>query len=363
MNKNNYGRQKGWTLLEAAVAVALIGLISVTVLTSIKVVEGGNETVRQNDFLLRAEAALAGSVIQGNFHLPPPLDAIPSPKRPGYIEGWLPNSLLGLQSSKRVRYLVDESLISKPTAIYEADPLQLSDGLIMARSQINGLDFCMTVMKNEMAGTALPNGMRAAFVLQEVLSTGKLHGDVNSLWLAGDSSDSAPENVQLETLSSGYLEFLENLGCLQKFSQLSVGTKATAVQAELVKLAGQTVELERLQLISHNQALDSSIHQLANRSLTLTSFAIDAAVTGLQMAMDYGAIPLGILKLTGTSANIVGTSVLIASLKKTLDSQRKNIVKTQAAIETSVAYEKELQALLATTAAKTNRDQIAGLNP
>lgn len=366
MTRHATQRQKGWTLLEAALTCALLGLMSVIVYNTIRVMQEKSSVADEKEFLPRAEAAMAGWVRQGKFTLLVPDGATASPHRPGYVEGWLPSRSLGLPPSRRVRYLVHESLVKDLSDIYKPDPLQLADGHIMARepAQINGLDFCLVLMRNEMTGTALPDGMRMAFALQEVTTTNHLGGALNQIWLADGAAGTAPANVELSTLTAGFAEYSEWLGCRDKFARLAVGTKATVVQNELVKLAVQQVDYRLQAATIARDFRDNLDWTFANFfGLYLPQTILDVQINLVQMKLSKSGKVEGPKTLGVSIAEAVAIAAAVGYFGYKISSANVTVEAADKSAALADSYRKEVESLRDATAAQTNRDQIAGLNP
>lgn len=356
----------GWMLLESVLACALLALMSVAAYHTVKEMQEKGDAVGKKLFLPRAQSVLAGQIREGPFHLPPPDESAVSVSRPGYVEGWLPNAALGLPLKHRVRYLVHAALIAPLVAIYQPDPLQLAGGhvAIRAATQANGLDFCMLLMKAEVAGTALPGGMRIAFALQEVLSPGRPDNMDNQLWLTDGVQGPPPVGVEFSTLTAGFGEFSEMLGCREKFSRLAVGTKAAAVQDDLVQLAVQQEHYRAHGLAVAQQLSNVAGWKSANTSLFVARFAADMAIAQAQMDISpVLSLPNFIASQIALIANLSATAVNLQKMKTDEVKAATALTTAQRAVELATTYRKELEALLDATAAQTNRDQLRGLNP
>jgi type II secretory pathway pseudopilin PulG len=293
VNRTSRQSQHGWSLIEIAIATALLGLMVVAVVTTARKATNDVEMRRTTSDTERADNALFG-YIKANARMPMPDDSAASPSRPGYIEGWLPLKTLGLDGlAGRVRYVVAQALTA-PQKIYVADPADLGDGEIKKRTTTNGLDFCATLMRQENAGVALPGGMRLSYALQQTASaaSGTPSGSTQ-IWLGDTASGALPNGIQLSTRTHGFGELAVSLDCFSRFAMLSRDVRATAVAIDLRRLADQEVALRE---VNKDIGDDSRINNKIREAVWTTG--------GLKLAIDAGMMT--VTALTSPDATIAG---------------------------------------------------------
>ncbi|WP_439519020.1 type II secretion system protein [Hydrogenophaga sp.] len=234
-------RQAGWSLLEAVVVLAILGLMSTGLWKTLALVEDKRRGEQVRDTLQRAEDALHGMALR-DHRLPLPDDAMPSSLGPEHWEGWLPVEVLGTEPPRSIRYVVDRSLAAGPVAIYRADPVELLGDGVKARTRINGLDLCLLVVQREQAAFAKGQTHRLALRLQQGQA----------------ASDATP------TRASGYLELVHRLGCAPAFARLATGVKAAVLASDLAELARLDMLLRELAVREAEDSLRNHQWRVAN---------------------------------------------------------------------------------------------------
>ncbi len=233
-------RQAGWSLLESAVVVALVGLMTVAFWQTLTLVESKQRAEATRDTLQRAEDALYGMALR-DHRLPMPEDAVPSAGGADHWEGWLPADVLGTAAPRSIRYVVDRSLAQAPPAIYRADPLGLLGDAVAARTAVNGLDLCMQVVLREERTHAVGQGARLAWSVHQ-----------------GEAG------AGLDARAHGYLEFVTRLGCAPALAALATEVKAAVLASDLRELALLDVSLRSLAVQDAEDSVRNHQWRLAN---------------------------------------------------------------------------------------------------
>jgi type II secretory pathway pseudopilin PulG len=309
--------QRGWSLLESAVATALLGVLVVATLSATDPVRSQEDYASSAELLARAEDAVLGFAL-AHDRFPMPLDARPSPGHPGAVEGRFPASIAGM-SFGPLRYLVDESLTRAPEAHYRPDPLGLAGDLIAPRQAANGLDLCATLLA---ANRSLAFGLRV--------------DETEPAW-------------------HGHAESATHLGCLEKLSRLAVAVKATVAAADLGRLADQNVAFRTL-LVDNAETSMTNLHwQQANLGAGLTRFALDA----VQHVVQLKSTPVVLAKETGTLASIAAgmaaTAVSLEQNRVALDAARAKLPQVRQQLEAAVRHAQAVKALVQGQTARSNR--------
>ena len=316
-------KQRGWSLLETAIATTLLGVMIVAVVTTARKASDDAEIRHVVSETERAENALLG-YSKTNSRLPMPDDAAASPSRPGYIEGWLPVAALGMQDlSSRIRYVVAQPLTVTP-AIYNADPAGLGAGKIDVRTTVNGLDLCATLMRRERAGDALPGGMRMGYALQQAVSTesGQPLGLAQS-WLGDTASGTLPANVRLDTRTRGFGEFAASLGCFARFAALSREVRSVAVAIDMRRLAGQELALRT---VNRDMGGDSA----RNLDWRMVNWTTGVAKLNVDLGMEAVSAITAVETKASSLANIASMTIGLSGLAWLLKITGEGIIATEA---------------------------------
>lgn len=313
-------RQAGWSLLESVVVVSIAGLMAVGFWKTLALVEGKQQGEHARDTVQRAEDALYGLALR-DHRLPMPEDAVPSTLGPNHWEGWLPAHVLGTEPPRSIRYVVDRSLVAAPTAIYRADPLALLGSAVAARTTFNGFDLCMQVIQREQAGLAAGSGSRLALGVQQVEAVGRASGNAVRFRFQ-DPSAPAVSAGGGPTRASGYLEFVDRLGCVPAFASLATEVKAAVLASDLRQLAMLDVSLRELavrdaqdSLLNHEWRVVNAMARLAVSTWNLVATKLTGATT-----------PLGALKV---AANVAGFSFEAARWASLIDDSLDRAARAQ----------------------------------
>ncbi len=343
MNAGIRRRQRGWSLIEAAIATALLGMMVVAVVTTAKKATDSVAVRQSTDDTERAENALVGYT-RTHARMPAPDESVESPSRPGYVEGWLPVTALGIDGlTGRIRYVVAESL-TLPQSVYLPDPMNLGGGAINVRSTTNGLDLCANLMRRELAGDALPGGMRMAYALQQAI--GKESGlplALAQIWLGDSASAPLPADTQLNLRTRGFGEMATGLDCFARFAALSRDVRAAAVAIDLRRLANQELALRQLNLeIGEDSRFNNQV-RMGAWGLGGAKLAADAVMETVTILTSPTATVAGAL-------NVVSLGLLVTGIAELLEVTGKNIAAAGKAEDAEKAAIKSAQAL---------RDQFA----
>ena len=355
-------KERGWSLLETAIATTLLGIMVVAVVTTARKATDDVEIRHTVSETERAENALLGYT-KANSQLPVPDNAAASPSRPGYIEGWLPVAALGLQGlSSRIRYVVAQPLTVKP-AIYRADPTDLGTGLIEVRTIVNGLDLCAALMRREKAGDSLPGGMRMGYALQQAISTesGQPLGLAQS-WLGDTASGTLPSNVRLDTRTRGFGEFAASLGCFARFAELSRDVRSVAVAVDMRRLADQELALREVNRLMGGDSARNLDWRMVNWSVGTAKLTVDLGMEAVSAITAWETT-------AASAANMVALGGTIAALGMLLKLTGEGIVATEKsnaagdeAITAAKAYKDQIQREVDRFALRANELQKKGLD-
>ena len=356
---------RGWTLVELAVVIAGVGLLVALLwpLFQRLLVQGRSSS--SDPYSWQVQQAIEGFAAV-NLHLPEPLEAVDSPSRPGFVEGWLPAAALGLPDTPRVRYMANKTLTTAPATILQADPAWLAGGVVGERSDHNGLDFCYAALLQDRSGPLTPAGHRASYAVQTATTQQGSPAKQVPLWLP-DEGVAAPVDKTLDTATAGHLQLLGRLGCVDRLARLSNAVKRTATEQDLLKLAKLSVDYETLNLKGAEESITNLEWREANWSVGLTAFGVQTlmAVTQLATAKEVSLASVGKVAagLVSISLATAAASVFLDQTGKALAAAKEGYPSVVKAKDDAVAYEAEMQALVDESVRQVQVWQTKGLQP
>lgn len=351
--------QCGVSLLEMAIVLFVLGLMSVAVVSVMQKGQQSTQTITNEDNLVSAENALYGYALS-EYHLPPPENPVPSATRPGFTEGWLPVRQLGLPN-QRIRYLVDTALLNTPSTLYQVDPLELAGSHIPKRTTPNGLDFCSALMLQEHSGLALPDGRKLGFAIQKVPSYSA--ETTHTMWLGDVDEVAHPGEVQQITRTAGYLEAMARLNCVPHMANLAASVRSTVTIADLLKLAEQGVAFKELSLKLAKESVVNKKWRMSVWVAGEASMGIDMIISVIQAQEGpYAAASLAITEAALTSI-IIGTGIFLDQTRKGITAGEAGVTVAESDRDVAKAYRDKLNAQLAAISNQTNNLQKAGLFP
>ncbi|RYX96237.1 MAG: hypothetical protein EOO28_08040 [Comamonadaceae bacterium] len=355
--------QRGWSLVEGAVVIALLGLMAVVVLSTLESSRRQQSIPAVERDLARAEDAVFGYAL-ARFHFPVPTGAAPSPGRPGFVEGWFPAQPTGFPgvASRAMRYRVEESLTRLPDILYRPDPLSLAGHLIADRVAANGVDFCAALFNGVRADSTLKGDVQPAFSLESVDPNVTVDMDMDvdvnvnvnvnvNVDVNRSFNDMKPQRI---TRSAGRAASASRLGCLARLSNLAAAVKATAASADLGKLAAQRVAFRALLVAIAAQSVSNLEWQEANLAAGMTRYALDETFTLAQLK----STPLNLAKGFGTlvtiSVAIAGTAISISQTRASLARAEKKRAVADENLQAARQHEQALAALTRRQALRAN---------
>lgn len=354
--------QSGWLLLETAIATTLLGVMIVAVVTTARKATDDLDIRRSVSETERAENALQGYA-KTYFHLPVPDQAMASPSRPGYVEGWLPVAALGMaQLPSRIRYVVAQPLTTLPT-IYRTDPANLSNGAVDVRTTVNGLDLCAALMRREQAGDALPGGMRLGYALQQAISmeSGKPLVLAQS-WLGDTASSTAPSNVRLDTRTRGFGEFAVSLNCFARFATLSREVRSIAATTDMLRLADQELALRRLNRSMGEDSINNLKWRMANWSVGTAKLTVDFGMEAVSAITAVETTSAVVANMVSLAATIGGLAWLLQVTGDGIVQGQKSNDAGDQAIKAAEASRDQLRQEVQYYAVRANQLQKKGLD-
>lgn len=342
--------QTGFGLLEATLVIAMLSVITVAAFSALVSAQRSAATPQISADMLRSSDTLRGRG-RTEFRLPMPDEAVASPGRPGYLEGWLPESAGG-GTTQRIRYLVNVALVSAPSPAYLTDASDLLQGEISPRIAANGLDFCLALINEDQSGTSLPGGRRVAYGLQKSQENG-----------AVPRTEFLPDgDPVLETRLLGHAELAADLGCYQAMSDLSASVKDAAVYYDALRLAEEGVAIRALSVRSSEQSVDLLHMRMAIWSVGLTTSSMNIVLANAQLKVHaiVGAVTTG-LQIVKNLLTIATMAQYVVDTNERLVAANEGLEKNREKLARSEAYRDSLKRELADRLANIHLAQEKGL--
>ena len=350
-------RQKGWSLLESVIVTALLGMITVVVLSMLDTMSSHQLPATAQRSMERAEDALFGFAMV-HFHWPAPLDAVPSPGHPGFIEGWLPDDATGLVTPRPIRYVVDKSLTRTPQQAYRPDPLQLAGGLIGPHPDRNGVDLCMALLVKFQAAAEPASDGNNADLTSAALFKLQTGGDVPSgpgRSTGQETGNAMPSKEGLTALTRGYGEAAFRLRCPQKLSHLAVAVKTTAAMLDMSRLSSQQVEFRRLLLGMARQSVANLEWQQANLAASMSRYSLEELLTVVQLK----STPINLIKGVSTMVTIAtamaAAGISISQTRTSLESAERQVGNAQRKLDLAIQRDQAAQATVRRSAGRASQ--------
>lgn len=293
--------QRGWSLVEAAVVLLLVGLMSAGLWKTMEVAGQEGAAQQTREVTTRAEDALFGMLLR-DLYLPMPDNAKAMPKRPGYWVGWLPVGVLGTEPPRSIPYMVDNELVAPPSVVlYRSDPLSLLGTYgPPPRTAANGLDLCFGLVQRAQAPSI--DGMGVAFGVQQSDQRDQAGDRDPEFQMSFDSVDDQQLQRVPNFRAAGHLELVSRLGCVKGFARLAKEVRSAAMFNDLYALAQINTDLKALELQAAGQFLRSHKWRYIVATTQVSTLAVKSATNLLAMqttpagvlAAAKNAVPLAI---------------------------------------------------------------------
>ena len=252
---NLRARQRGWSLVETAMVLLLMGVMSTGLWKTMEVVGENKRGEQSRDVTQRAEDALYGMLLR-DLRLPTPQDATVSLRQPNHLVGWLPEGVLSTEPARSIRYIVDRDLVMPvDTLRFRTDPMGLipnpappAPPFLTPRGEANGLDLCLKVIRREASGMGMVQGMNLAFGVQQLGSTENFTNAAPEFQFGNDQADLGATNSQLKSRATGHIEVVHRVGCIPAFARLTNEVKSAALFNDLYTIARINTDLKGLEL-------------------------------------------------------------------------------------------------------------------
>ncbi len=358
---SNRLHQRGWTLVEAAIVVALLGLIALTLMTAVRSTGSALQSQSGAQQVDAAVATLFGQA-RADYHLPSPDQS--AEVREGYLEGTLNNGFFSFGSDKGLRYIVDRTLVTVPAVRYRPDPIPLLTG-VDTRTKPNGLDLCLAIVQRETARHTLPGSRhQLALAVQQVTYAGGGGSPPPGIWLGDSASPALPPGTVLNTRTFSYGELAQMLGCFDRWGQIAAQVKSAAATGDLALLAEQERAFREWQVTRGETDLMSLEWRMAVRSSQLLVVLAQTRLTISQLSMDKAAATaIAATNLVALTLAASGLAMDLTTGLMSLNKAKAGVVAARQTADIATRYAREMNTFFGREVQKVNQLQERGLEP
>lgn len=366
MSRRGAGGQRGWSLVELAVGLAITALVTGLLFALLPI---GNRIVdgdRQYDELARAEQALLGHA-RAHARLPDADSDGDGRANAGSHEGWLPVGDLGLPPRMRIRYQVQPGLAQMPANLFE--PLLPPDYQAQLDDVGNALDFCMQLLLDQRDGAALGGlDMPVAFYMAHSGQAGHALADASDAWrpaaqrLPGDAPTDGQDNA---VAAVGPGEFATRLSCPDRLARAQGSAQGALAAWSAKRMTDFNLEFRKFHLEVADLVKQQSDTGLAFAALGLAMAIADEAIaitlTAAGWPPDGIAIGVGIGEHVVALASIgfaIYQVVMAEQDKQAADEEYDDAVEH---LRLVTDYQAKVEALYRNAAANAIRLDKAGL--
>lgn len=285
-------RQGGWSLVELAVVLAVVGVLGLAVWRLLPLapqVAAGDAAARD---LAVAEQALLGYAL-AHSRLPAAVTE----------DGMdvLPVAELGLPSRMKLRYQVQSSLTSTPANMFQPLlPPALTAGAV-APPQINGLDLCMRLKAVATGTLGGMQGVPTAFALMHRGGVGDAVLDPTAGFVLPGTSDPMGRRV----VAVGPGEFSTRLGCADRVARTHGAARAAYSVYDLALIAQEYKDFRTFAIQVAEMNKDNADTGVAFAAFDVVYGVLTETIAILQEAAGWPPDPLAIA--TGIVSHVAAT--------------------------------------------------------
>ena len=356
-------RQRGWSLVELAVVLLVLALLSVTVVRIVPVTRQVAEGDRvQRDMTLAEEALLGHARARNRL---PMADADGDGKEDaGAQTGWLPVRTLGLPSSLRLKYQLASALSATPSNRFQP-AYPPATGAPTAPVNINGLDYCWLLARQQGApASPMPGlGMPAAFALAHPGPAGHDHDSAQPFVLPGsDQPGAKPHMVR----AVGIGELSARLACPDRVARVQGAARAALVAYDLRRIAGEYERFRDFDVDTAELTLSNAEVGVLFGSLDIAFAVVDEVLAIAQIAAgwppDAAAIAIGVAEQIVAATAFAAATANLALAAMDLESAKEGLVAAKDNLTAAKAHLERMKALETSTRARLAELDSAGLS-
>lgn len=307
--KRAYGsRQQGFSLVELAVVVVIVALISVA---AISLVPLGGQALKQEHAattMERANQALLG-YLQANLALPY-ADADGDGKSdPGETAGWLPIKQLGLEDPLRIAYHAHPSLLAAPGD--EFSPY-LGEATTPGAPSINGLDLCRHLFNTSRLATPVAAlGMPSAYVIAQPVAGNGL--GIGTLATAQPLPGTADPNFST-SYAAGIGELAAQLNCSDRLGRAQGAAQSAYAAITVADLAEFNSAFRSFDVRTSEAMLTAAETGLAAAGTSLAFAIFDETIAVFLTFAGWPPSPLG--AVVGVGEHAVASASIIYAIRQ-----------------------------------------------
>lgn len=358
-------RQRGFSLVELAVALAIAALLTVLLFSLLPLGNKVLDAERQQQELAQAEQALLG-YMRSHGHLPS-ADGDGNGRADGAASGWLPVADLGLPSRMRLHYQAQPNLTGTP-------PDDLFDPVLPPADQPapsgNGLDLCMRLLLNQRGNIAMAGlGLPLAYYLGHSGVSGHGRLDAAEQWqpAAQTLPGTADAATALAIVAAGPGELAARLACPDRLARAQGSAQgAYAAHSALLmtefNLEFRVFDIHIAETIRDQAkvARDLAIYALAE-SITNEAIAITLMASG--WPPDGVTIGAGVKQLAESIKGIAEATKSLVEAQGTYDEALSGVYDAQHRRDLVSNFRDRIRALHEDARDTTIDLDRAGLNP
>ncbi len=362
MNPTSHRQGAGWTLVELAVVLIVVALLTIIALPLLPLGARMSEEELAARRMQEAEQALLGYALS-NFRLPMADIDDDGIEDGGALSGRLPVATLGLSDDTPMAYSVNAFLASPVNAGLYNPSLPALDGQPAPPMLANGLDLCV-----QLGQLLVPTGgsIPPAFALAHRLPDGA----GNSLLTTNlpGTADGAASGLLSTALGTG--ELYSRLGCTDRLARAWAAAQSARTANSQYRLAEQHVAIRDFYVEIAKLDKQNAKTQVGYAAFDM-AFAVVELALGAVAAVPDLAPPDDAFKVTVAITQIaVGTAALGLAIKALVDAADQGVKDADAAYDNAEARQTiardQLERMKQLRQAATTRAQLLdtyGLEP
>jgi prepilin-type N-terminal cleavage/methylation domain-containing protein len=347
--------QRGWSLVELAVALVIAAVLTMVVVTLLPLGVRVVDYDRQQRELAQAEQALLGHA-RVHARLPAADSDGDGDADAGATAGWLPVEDLGLPPRMRVRYQVQPDLAASPGNLFR--PLLAPDYDTTTSNTANGLDLCMRLLLDQRAGTPLGGlGMPVGYYLAHSGTSGHAQAGDTGWNVAAQRLPGDAVVADVATAAAGPGEFASRLACTDRLARAEGSAQAALAAYSARRMADFYLQFRQFDIkiadLVHDQAESGLAFAGVDLAMAIADEAIAITLTAAGWPPDGLGIPIGIGEHVVALGSIGFAAYQVDAARKDLQSAQEGIAEAQQVLARATADRDRVQLLY------TNANQTA----
>ncbi|MDH5821598.1 hypothetical protein QFW77_01135 [Luteimonas sp. RD2P54] len=336
-------RQAGWSLVELAVVLLVMALLSVALVQVLPLGRQVSAADAMQRDLLQAEEALVGHA-RAHLRLPNADADGDGIEDPGAIVGWLPTRALGLPPGRRVHYRLPQPLAAaSPGNRFQPEH---PPAATPAPAPVNGLDFCASLAAEQAAAAPMAGlGVPAAFALAHAGGAG--HERMAAPQFALPGSEAAVSG-RPPVAALGLGELAARLACPDRVARVQGGARAAMAAYDIRRVAERYLEFRTFDIRTAELNKLNADVAVASGSFEVAFGVVSEVISILQIAAgwppDAVAIAIGVAEQVVAVAQM---ATAIANLTLAVADQADAVEAVETARANELAAQANLQRMQA----------------